>query len=183
MPNFGRLKLLLTLHLVAGVLAIGSVTNALASDDYIMFPSKLFDQTDYQIIISGTLTGTDSYQDLSPYFKNNTYGISCTKDRRECLISYVRQIGPNQIGRLDPYSIPISKWNADVVVAADPASDFACYRTTITITRKTETVLWVEEPINSSDPHCRNADGKVKIYTIEDSLGSKSMRTNNGHNH
>jgi hypothetical protein len=60
-------------------------------------------------------------------------------------------------------------------VASEEASTFGCSKVTITITRKTETALWVEEAINQTTPQCMNSDGKIRKYTIEQSIGSKRL--------
>ena len=91
------------LCMVAGLLIVGPASGA---DDDIVFAAKLF--TDLPNIgsveISGTLTGDGIAH------KNNTISISCYKDRRECYIAYVEQIGPNQIGRMQNVDIfPITK--------------------------------------------------------------------------
>jgi hypothetical protein len=140
-----------------------------ANDDILFHKKVFFDQVDGRVVISGTLTGKGL---ANP---NNTYGINCMKDRAECLISYVDQIGPNQIGMIEsPYSIPISKWNTYEVIAAD---DGPCSKTTITISRKTQSVLWVEEPIitHLTEPLCKYADTEIHKFTIEDSPGWKGM--------
>jgi len=159
--------------LVMGTIsAAACVNNAWGSDDDIIFDNKHFHDFGYSIGISGTLTGDGLA------YKNNTYSSFCVKDRQECLIASIEQIGERQVGRLDyAYSIPIIQWNADEVIATQEASDWSCWKTTITITRKTETVLWVEEPINRSRSQCQISDGTVKTYTIEDSLGWKKLQS------
>lgn len=159
--------------LVMGTMSAAlSVNNAWGSDDDIMFDNKHFHDFGYSVGISGTLTGDGLA------YKNNTYSILCVKDREECLIASIEQIGERQVGRLDyAYSIPITKWNADEVVASQEPPDWICWKTTIRLERKTETALWVEEPINRSRPDCQKHDGAVKRYTIEDSLGWKKLRS------
>jgi hypothetical protein len=62
----------------------------------------------------------------------------CIKDRRECLIASIEQIGDHQIGRLDyAYAMPITRWTASETVAADEPSDWTCIKTTIFLQRKT----------------------------------------------
>jgi hypothetical protein len=144
--------------------------NKKMADDDILFHEKVFfDQVDGRVVISGTLTGKGL---ANP---NNTHGITCYKERGECWTSYVEQIGPNQIGMIEsPYTIPISKWNAYEVIATD---DGPCSKTTITISRKTQSVLWVEEPIitHLTEPLCKNAYTETHKFTIEDSPGWKRM--------
>lgn len=159
--------------LIIGTLSAAMfVSNARGSDDDILFSNKNFTDLGDSIGISGTLTGDGLA------YKNNTYSIFCLKDRQECLIASIEQIGDRQIGRLDyAYSIPIAKWGADEVVAVQETSDLVCWKTTITITRKTETTLWVEEPINRSRSGCQKADDKIKRYAIDDSLGWKKLHS------
>jgi hypothetical protein len=148
------------------------INNAWGSDDDILFAEKNFFDSGYSVGISGTLTGGDLG------YKNNTYSINCIEDRKECLIASIEQIGERQIGRLDyAYTIPITKWGADEVVATDESSDWSCWKTTITINRKTQTGLWVEEPINRSRSQCQKADDKVRKHSIEDSLGWKRLQS------
>jgi hypothetical protein len=40
---------------------------------------------------------------------------------------------------------------------------------------KTQTALWVQEPINTAKPHCQTADSNVRHWTIEESLGWKRI--------
>jgi hypothetical protein len=48
--------------------------------------------------------------------------------------------------------------------------DALCARITITYDRKSETVLWVETPINQTQIACKNSDNAVRKATIEASL-------------
>ena len=142
--------------LLAMTLAL-CVTDSWGADDDIMFPPKNFaDMGDAAVGISGTLTG-----DNVGYKNNNTYAIFCNKERQECLISSIEDIGPGHIGRLDyPYWFPITRWNAYEVVATEETDDWHCSRTTITIVRKSQTALWVQEPINQTRPGCEKSDTK-----------------------
>jgi hypothetical protein len=143
---------------------------AAAADDDIVFAPKNFADLGEFVGISGTLTGADIA------YKNNTYAIACIKNRKECLVTSIEQIGHNQIGRLQyPYSYPVVSWTAAQVVASEESSTFGCYRVIITITRKTESALWVEEPVNQSTPQCEKSDGRVRKYTVDTSLGWKRM--------
>ena len=160
-------------------IAVGTVMLAAAicldhswggTDDDIVFASKLFtDLPDYGSVgISGTLTGDGIA------YENNTISISCYKDRRECYIASVEQIGHNQIGRLQSVAIyPITKWSADEVVAVQDIMD--CTRTTIVLEHKSKTALYAREPINQTRPGCLAVDKKVYKWTIEDSPGWKKM--------
>jgi hypothetical protein len=65
-------------------------------------------------------------------------------------MTYVQAIGSQQIGRMDaPFEYAIRKWSPYEVVAGDDGG-LGCAKTTITIDRKSQQVLWVEEPINQT---------------------------------
>lgn len=122
------------------------------------------------VYIAGTLTGDDLG------YKNNTTAITCYADRMECLTYSVEQIGPNQIGRLDmPLSYPVTKWNSDVVIASGQGDLVNCNKVTISIVRKSETAVWVTEPINQSQAQCKNSNTKIQKWSIEDSPAWKAM--------
>lgn len=148
------------------------INNAQCADDDIVFAPKNFADTDMAVGISGTLTGDGLA------YKNNTRSIFCIKDRGECLIASIEQIGDHQIGRLDyPYAMPITRWTASEIVAADEPSDWSCIRTTIFLQRKTQTALWVQEPTNTAKPQCKTADSNARHWKIEDSLGWKRIHS------
>jgi hypothetical protein len=68
-------------------------------------------------------------------YKNNTYAIACYRDREECFVTYIEQIGEKQIGRIEyPYVYPVIKWDADENVAAEELTMLGCSKTTVTIT-------------------------------------------------
>jgi hypothetical protein len=62
-------------------------------------------------------------------------------------------------GKKDIY--PITKWTPYEVVAAEKPGIFGCSSVTITITRKRETALWVEQPINQTKPECLKSETKI----------------------
>lgn len=138
-------------------------------EQQIVFDRKAFFDSaqatgDGYVYVAGTLTGEGV-----PY-KNNTTAIVCYKDRMECISYEVKQIGPNQIGRLDsPLAYPITKWDSQEIVAVGPGDAANCRKVTINIVRNTELVTWVEEPINQASAACRNADTRLLKWTIEDS--------------
>src|SRR5215475_6267659 len=116
-------------------------------DDDIVFAAKLFIDLPYDgsVAISGTLTGD------GVGYKNNTISISCFKDRGECYIASIEQIGHNQMGSMHSVDIfPITKWSADEVVAIQDVMD--CTRLTIVLERKSQTALYAREPINQTRP-------------------------------
>jgi hypothetical protein len=138
----------------------------------IVFATKaFFDYPDGSVQISGTLTGDDV-----PY-KNNTVVVDCYRDRRECLTYSIEQIAPNQVGRLHgPIIFPITAWNAFEVIATEDASVLDCRKTTITLERKRQSAVWVEEPINQARAACKNSTTKIYKWTIEDPPAWKAMR-------
>ena len=116
------------------------------------------------VFISGTLTGKDQG------YSNNTYGISCIKRFKTCFVAYVEQIGRDQIGRIqNPIDYPVLTWSENEVVAQEELTPLDCVRVTITIDRKREELLWVEEPANQTKPSCKNVDTSIRKYSIEDS--------------
>ena len=70
-----------------------------------------------------------------------------------------------------PYEVPIVKWNDYEVVAQDEVPLFGCFRTTMTIDRKRQALLWVDEPVNQTKPSCKDADTNIRKYSIEDAPG------------
>jgi hypothetical protein len=144
-------------------------------DDQIVFASKTFYDSKQAgefafVSISGTLTGK------ALGYPNNTYAVSCYSGYKACFVAYVEQIGHDQIGRMgNPSAYPIVKWNDYEVIAQEAPSPIGCSRVTMTIDRKREALLWVEEPINQTKPSCKDADTNIRKYTIEDSPGWKRI--------
>lgn len=100
-------------------------------------------------------------------YKNNTYSILCVPD--ECIVASVEQIGPHQVGTIDgPVVYPMKHWTDDDEVVAE--DDALCSRITMTLDRRTQSVLWVETPINQTTIACKNADDKLRKATLEASL-------------
>jgi hypothetical protein len=131
----------------------------------IVFAKKMYYEMGDFVTVSGTLTGPGQA------YPNNTYSIGCWKDRKECWLTYVSAIGGQQIGRMDaPYSYDIRKWSDYEVVAGDDGT-FGCSKTTITIDRKSQQVLWVEEPLNQTQVMCAKPENKTRKFTIENSPG------------
>lgn len=94
----------------------------------------------------------------------------------ECVTYGMRQIGPNQVGRVESPSIyPVITWAEDEVVASGDADAFHCRKLTIRIVRRSEIALWVEEPINQTSVACKDADTRLLKWTIEDSPGWKAL--------
>jgi hypothetical protein len=139
----------------------------------IIFSSKSFYDPGPEalfVAVSGTLTGN------GVGYPNNSTMIVCYDHSRECLTYTVAQIGNNQIGSLDvPVAYPVVTWSAREIVASGNGDAFQCSKLTITLVRKSETALWVQEPINQSRPECKNADTTVRKWTIEDSPSWKAI--------
>jgi len=140
------------------------------SDDQIVFAPKNFVDLNQAgtefgtVAISGTLTGNGLA------YPNNTYVVSCNKEWKACFVSFVEQIGHNQIGRMEyPYPYPIVKWNKYELIAQEEPNPSGCSRVTITIDRHSKALLWLEEPINQTKPNCKNAGTNIRKFSIEDS--------------
>jgi hypothetical protein len=127
----------------------------------IVFAQKSYYETPAVVTISGTLTG----EGLG--YPNNTYSIACFQDRKECWMTSVEAIGGLQIARMDsPYAYDIRKWSPYEVIAGDDGT-FGCFKTTITIDRQSQQVLWVEEPVNQTQVMCAKSENKIRIYDRE----------------
>jgi hypothetical protein len=162
-------RLSLVMLMVALGPIIGSV-NAFCADDDIVFSPKNFVDSSSLVGISGTLTGDGLG------YKNNTRSIMCIKEKGECMIATIEQIGDKQVGRLGgPYSIPITRWTELEVVAVEEPGSVSCIRTTIFIERRDQTALWVQEPTNTALPQCETADTQVRHWKIEDSIAWKRL--------
>jgi hypothetical protein len=129
-------------------------------DEDIVFPIKVFHGAKEFVAAKGTLSG-----DWTAY-KNNGYAFFC--DPKECIVASVNQIGPEQISSLDLQTYPIKRWTDAAEIVAE--TDDVCVRITITLDRKTETVLWVETPINQTAIGCGLADNNLHKATLETSL-------------
>lgn len=139
----------------------------------IMFDKKFFFDTVKDSLgfvgASGTMTGAGIA------YPNNTYAIHCVKDRKECWIASIEQIGPNQIGRLSgPYAYPITRWDAREIVAQDES---LCMRTTLNLLFASQAVVMVEEPINQTSAQCRSASTTIQKYVLDDSMSWKALHS------
>ena len=132
-----------------------------APDEDIVFSEKIFLPTKAYVAAKGTLSA-----DWIGY-KNNTYSILCFPT--ECIVASAEQIGPRQVSSIDgPVVYPVIRWSEnDEVVAQD---DALCARITITLDRTSQTVLWVETPINQTTVACKSADNNIRKATLEPSL-------------
>ena len=114
------------------------------------------------VFASGTLTGEGVAS------RNNTVAIDSDQETMECTIIDVVQVGPNQVGDIQvPLRYEVTQWDEDIVVARSPDIMF-CRRETISIVKRSEIVVWVNEPINQSDARCVNAGTELFKWTIED---------------
>jgi hypothetical protein len=68
------------------------------------------------------------------------------------------------------------KWDAYEVIATGSGDFVDCREVTINLERKTQTAVWVEEPINQSRAACKDADTKIYKWTIEDPPFWKALR-------
>ncbi|HZR89970.1 MAG TPA: hypothetical protein VFB02_24460 [Bradyrhizobium sp.] len=152
-----------------GILIYFQERNKDTGEMSIVFARKNYYDSDQMVAISGTLTGPGMA------YPNNTYSFGCYQDRKECWMTYVEAIGAQQIGRMDaPSAYDIRSWTKNEIVAAYDGT-FGCYKTTITISRATEQLLWVDEPVNQTKPFCKNAENKIRKFSIEDPPGSKRL--------
>ncbi len=141
-------------------------------DDQIIFARKNFYNSEAAVIASGALTGPNlAYP--------NYYTIACYHDRNECIVANIEQIGHNQIGdMLAPVTFPVVKWDSDEIIAEDQAglpNPIGCSKVTITIERQQKSALWVQEPVNQTQPLCRGSDTKINKWTIEAPPGWKRI--------
>jgi hypothetical protein len=150
----------------------GTPSSESRNEDVIFGKKFFFDSADNVgegvVSITGTLAGD------GVGYKNNTTNISCYRDRMECLVTLVEQIGAHQIGRLEsPAFYQITKWSNFEVVSV---SDDPCVKITINLERKSETALWVQEPSNQTSAFCKDSDTKIHKWTIENSLYWQAQR-------
>lgn len=168
-----RLETLL-LVVLSATQTLGCARHEDTDGGQILFGRKRFNELpwdggDGAVFVSGTVTGN------GVAYESNTVGVYCTRRAMECLIIDVWQVGPKQVGDLNvPLSYRVIMWDADIVVASSEAL-FPCRRETISLVRKTKTVVWVNEPINQSDAACADVDSEVNKWTVEDSPGWSAM--------
>lgn len=160
-PSFAATFWFLAFVVVSWLLIRQAQNREFASDDDINFDRKFYYDTadtlsDGFVTLSGTLSGAELG------YKNNTTNISCYKDRMECLITVIEQIGRHQIGRLrSPEPYKITKWDDFEIVSVDDSGPTSCVKVTVSVERKSKTALWVQEPINQARAFCKNADTKI----------------------
>jgi hypothetical protein len=78
--------------------------NKSADDNTIIFASKFFYDNKDVVMVSGTMTGEGQA------YLNNSYSIGCFKDRSECWLTSIQQIGNRLVSQIDtPYQYEIQK--------------------------------------------------------------------------
>lgn len=113
-------------------------------DKLIIFGDKSFIDTQVSVLVRGTLTGS------WVQYPNNTYSIFCVP--AQCIVASVRQIGDNQVGRIDVSPYAVTEWSDNEIIARD---DQLCMRSTITIDRRAQSLLLVDVPINQVTTTCK----------------------------
>lgn len=128
------------------------------ADQDIVFTNKVFIGTKAFVAAKGTLSA-----DWIGY-KNNTYSFFCHPE--ECLVASANQIGAKQVGSIDgPISYSVKRWTDDAEVVAEDQT--LCSRITFTLDRRSQTVFWVETPINQTELNCKYADSNIRKATLE----------------
>jgi hypothetical protein len=136
-------------------------------DENIVFPIKVFSGTKAYVAAKGTLVA-----DWMAW-KNNTYSILCVPE--ECIVASIDQIARDQTSSIDgPVTYPVKRWTEDADVVAE--DDALCSRITITLDRRSQSVLGVETPINQTALSCKNSDTNVRKDTLEASLYWRKQR-------
>jgi hypothetical protein len=129
------------------------------------------------VYIAGALTGAHVG------YPNNYTVITCYRTHMECVVVSIDQIGSHQLGRIDiPDFYDVTKWDKDVIIAGGQSDLFNCYHLTITIVRTARSAFWVNEPINSADPKCKDKDHETYKWTIEDPPSWKAIMGGAGTN-
>lgn len=160
------------LIVVASCLSIQGCNVKASPEQQIIFADKAYIEDSGLVYIAGTLTG----EGVS--YPNNSTAITCFKDRRECLVYSIEQIGQNQISRLDiPQIYELSKWSEEEVVMTQSALN-NCRKETVTIVRKSQTVVWVQEATNQSQASCVNSDTRLYKWSIDRPAAWKAMFPN-----
>lgn len=167
---------------LAGCLAIGFFIGYMTyprppklDENDIAFPTKVYADTGDFVYITGRLAGTGLA------YKNNVQTITCYRERGECELQSIQQIGPHQISSLHPVTtLPITHWDDALITASDPqvVNQAVCIRLTINIERKREFALWVEQPTNQAAVSCQHADTKTNKWTIESALWERKALAN-----
>ena len=159
----------LVVGLVCGVAGLIYLRDGMSTE----FAKKYFnDEKEDFVSVSGTLTGEIE-------FPNNACSIACYRNLNQCWIACVQAINGSQLGPITPpFFYEIHSWTTNEIVAASSVSSgplIACYKTTIKIERSTEQVLWEEEPVNQTNPICKDSENKSRKSSIEDAPSWKNI--------
>ena len=165
----GLFILLLTVGVACGAGGYISLRDSMS----IEFAKKSYqDDKENVVSMSGTLKGQLDYPD-------NTCGIACYRDLKQCWIACAQAIGAAQLGPITPpFSYDIRSWTDNEIVADSSISSgelFACNQTTIKIARPTGQVLWIEKPVNQAEPICKDVESRIRTSSMEDGPASKSI--------
>lgn len=153
--------------LVAMLLLGLSIEQAKAVDELVFAPKQIWSENDDSIVgVSGTLAGSGLGR------PGNAHAIVCIKARKECWVTSIDQVGPNELGSLAfPHSYPIESWTGSRIVARQQIKDpgWECLRIVIVIDRTNFHVQWTEEPVDPANARCELVGDETRRFTIEDS--------------
>jgi hypothetical protein len=152
-------------------------TQAAKPTVYIFDDKRFMNSPDF-VYAAGTRTG----QSIS--YPDNTWAIGCYREKMECWTASVEGISTDscQIGRVEwPSYMPVTKWTDDVIEAADELSPALCRKTTLSIDRRFQTVVFVVEPLNVTSSLCAGASTTIDKSTLENSRWQRVMFGKGGH--
>jgi hypothetical protein len=138
----------------------------------------IFDDKRYMEFGGETVYAAGSRTGQGVTYPDNTMAIACFHDRMECWMASIEGISTNscQIGRMEsPSFLQITKWDDYELVASDADSTVACTKLTISINRKLQTVLFVDEPINIKSSFCSGTRTDIQKSTLENSRWQSVM--------
>jgi hypothetical protein len=170
MGSVGRALVLVLLGGVVGYFAHSFQASMNPKPTVYVFDDKRFQNSPDFVYAAGSRTG----QGVS--YPDNTMAIGCYRDKMECWMASVEGIGKDmcQIGRMDwPSYMPITKWTDQEIVAADEGA--LCRKTTISIDRPLQTVVFVVEPVNITSGFCAGATTAIEKSTLENSRWQSVM--------
>ncbi len=143
-----------------------------------IFDDKRFMNSPDFIYAAGTRTGQ------GVPFPDNTWAIGCYREKMQCWTASVEGVSTDscQIGRMEwPTPMPITKWTDQEIVASDETSPALCRKTTLSIDRRSQTVVFVAEPVNITNSLCGGASTTTEKSTLENSRWQSVMFGKNGH--
>lgn len=115
------------------------------------------------VFITGTLIGDHVGYSV------NTWNIHCIKSDSVCRVADVEEIGRRQLGEINVADWPVSSWTPTTIVAVDTLGPTqSCARNTITIDRRTKTVRFLSEPVNSDSDFCTKGRKLMGPPAVED---------------